>query len=90
MPLKQEKEFSARILELETEIKKIKSRKKYGLIWEHKTEEVIESCKEKLPVLTEDDSKENFNYWNGWFEERNAAFEQLLFLQFLLRIRNND
>ena len=53
-----EKDFSARTLELEKEIKKLKSRKKYGLVWEHKTEEVIELCKEKLPVLTEDTSKE--------------------------------
>jgi hypothetical protein len=45
---------------------------------------------EALVNMLEDDSKENFNYWNGWFEERNAAFEQLIFLQFLLRIRNND
>jgi adenine-specific DNA-methyltransferase len=56
--ISKEKGFSAHILELETEIKKLRSRKKYGLVWEHKTEEVIERCKEKLPVLTEDNSKE--------------------------------
>jgi len=53
-----EKGFSARILELETEIKKLKSRKKYGLVWEEKPEEVVELCKEKLPVLAEDAPKE--------------------------------
>jgi len=52
------KEFLARISELETEIKKLKSRKKYGLVWEPKTEQVVELCKEKLPVLTEDLTKE--------------------------------
>ena len=53
-----EKNVSAHILELETEIKKLKSRKRYGLVWEDKPEEVVELCKEKLPVLTEDNQKE--------------------------------
>ncbi|MEI6843220.1 MAG: site-specific DNA-methyltransferase [bacterium] len=44
--------------DLKNEIKKLKNRKKYGLVWEHKTEQVIESCKEKLPVLSEDNGKE--------------------------------
>lgn len=44
--------------ELKSEIKKLKSRKKYGLVWEEKPEQVIELCKEKLPVLSEDESKE--------------------------------
>jgi len=38
---------------LKEEIKKLKSRKRYGLIWEDKPEEVVELCKKKLPVLTE-------------------------------------
>ena len=33
--------------------KELKKRKKYGLVWEPKDEEVIEMCKEKLPVLKE-------------------------------------
>jgi hypothetical protein len=45
---------------------------------------------EALFNMLEDDCEENFNYWNGWFEERNAAFEQLTFLQCLVLIRNND
>lgn len=53
-----EKNFSARILELEKEIKKLKSRKKYGLVWEEKPEKVVELCKNKLPVLIEDSKKE--------------------------------
>jgi len=54
----QEIGFSARILELEAEIKKLKSRKKFGLVWEEKPEQVAELCKKKLPVLTEDSKKE--------------------------------
>ena len=39
--------------ELIAEIKQLRSRKKYGLIWEDKHENVIEACDKKLPVLTE-------------------------------------
>lgn len=35
------------------EIKKLKKRKKYGIVWEAKPENVVELCKEKLPVLSE-------------------------------------
>lgn len=44
--------------ELIKEIKKLKKRKKYGIFWEDKTEKVAELCKEKLPVLEEDKTKE--------------------------------
>lgn len=40
------------------EVKKLKKRKKYGIVWEDKPETVATFCKEKLPVLTEDKSKE--------------------------------
>jgi adenine-specific DNA-methyltransferase len=40
------------------EIKKLKKRKTYGLVWEPATEQVVELCKEKLPVLTEVKDKE--------------------------------
>ena len=43
---------------LKNEIKKLKSRKKYGLLWEEKPEQIAELCKNKLPVITEEDSKE--------------------------------
>ena len=42
-----------RIVELEAEIKQLKSRKKYGLVWEDKPEDVVEQCKVQLPVLEE-------------------------------------
>jgi len=44
--------------ELIKEIKKLKKRKKYGIVWEEKPEKVAELCKEKLPVLEEDRNKE--------------------------------
>ena len=34
-------------------IEKLESRKKYGLVWENKPEDVIEKCKKELPVLKE-------------------------------------
>jgi len=38
--------------------KELKKKKKYGLVWEDKPEDVVEMCKEKLPVLKEVKSKE--------------------------------
>ncbi|MFA5303313.1 MAG: site-specific DNA-methyltransferase [Candidatus Nanoarchaeia archaeon] len=40
------------------EIKKVEKRKKYGIVWENKPEQVAELCKEKLPILIEEKSKE--------------------------------
>lgn len=41
------------------EIRKLKKRKKYGIVWdEEKTEKVVERCKEKLPILKEVKDKE--------------------------------
>jgi len=40
------------------ELKKVEKRKKYGIVWEDKPEQVALLCKEKLPVLTEDEDKE--------------------------------
>ena len=44
--------------ELVRELKKVEKGKKYGIVWEDKPEQVASLCKEKLPVLTEDKSKE--------------------------------
>jgi len=38
--------------------KELKKKKKYGLVWEEKPEDVVEMCKEKLPVLKEVKNKE--------------------------------
>ncbi|MCG2714301.1 MAG: site-specific DNA-methyltransferase [Candidatus Omnitrophica bacterium] len=38
--------------------KELKKKKKYGLIWEDKPEDVVEMCKEKFPVLKEVKNKE--------------------------------
>lgn len=35
------------------ELKRLSARKKYGLVWEEKPEEVVERCKTELPVLEE-------------------------------------
>ena len=44
--------------ELVRELKKVEKRKKYGIVWEDKPEQVALLCKEKLPVLIEEKSKE--------------------------------
>jgi adenine-specific DNA-methyltransferase len=44
--------------EVERLKKALKKRKKYGLVWEEKPEELVEMCKEKLPVLKEVKNKE--------------------------------
>jgi len=44
--------------ELVKELDKLSKRKKYGIVWEDKPEQVAELCKEKLPILEEDKKKE--------------------------------
>ena len=44
--------------ELIREIKKLRKRKKYGVVWEDKPEEVAKRCKDELPILQEDVKKE--------------------------------
>ena len=44
--------------ELVREIRKLEKRKKYGIVWEDKPEQAAELCKENLPVLVEDKSRE--------------------------------
>ena len=44
--------------DLVKEVEKLRKRKKYGIVWEDKPEQVALLCKEKLPVLTEDGDKE--------------------------------
>ncbi len=46
-------ELLARIKELENENKQLKSRKKFGLVWEDKPEDVLFQCTENIPVLRE-------------------------------------
>ena len=46
------------LAEIERLKKELKKKKKYGLVWEEKPEEVVEMCKEKLPVLKEVKDKE--------------------------------
>jgi adenine-specific DNA-methyltransferase len=44
--------------QLITEIKRLKRRKEFGLLWENKLEDVAELCKTKLPVLLDVQEKE--------------------------------
>tara|TARA_Y100000310_G_scaffold334442_1_gene414219 strand:+ start:359 stop:2074 length:1716 start_codon:yes stop_codon:yes gene_type:complete len=40
------------------EVKKLEKRKKFGIVWEDKPEDVAKRCKNELPVLKEDTEKE--------------------------------
>ncbi|OGN15531.1 MAG: hypothetical protein A3J47_00180 [Candidatus Yanofskybacteria bacterium RIFCSPHIGHO2_02_FULL_43_22] len=55
--VKSTKNLLREIEALKQENKQLKSRKRYGLVWEDKPEQVVELCKEKLPVLVEDGGK---------------------------------
>src|SRR5437879_3411546 len=44
--------------ELVEEITKLGKRKKYGIVWEDKIEDVAELCRTKLPVLVEETQKQ--------------------------------
>ncbi len=46
------------LAEIERLKKELKKKKKYGLVWENKPEDVVEMCIEKLPVLKEVKGKE--------------------------------
>ncbi len=68
-------ELIARIKELENENKQLKSRKKFGLVWEDKPEDVVLQCVENVPVLKEVKNrkivKDNFKYDNLLIEGDN-------------------
>jgi len=44
--------------EVEDHKEELKKKKKYGLVWEEKPEEVVEMCQEKLPIIKEIKNKE--------------------------------
>jgi adenine-specific DNA-methyltransferase len=52
-----EKELLVRIQELEKQIKQLKDRKKFGLAWEDKPEEVVLQCETNVPIVKEIKSK---------------------------------
>src|SRR3989344_3608391 len=51
-------EIEKLLAEIERLKKELKKKKKYGLVWEDKSEDVVEMCKEKLPILKEIKNKE--------------------------------
>ena len=44
--------------DLVKEVDRLRKRKKYGLVWEDKPEDVVEQCKTELPILDEVEDKE--------------------------------
>ncbi len=48
-----QQELLAHIQDLEKQIKVLKDRKKYGLVWEEKTEDVVLECNNNVPILKE-------------------------------------
>ncbi len=48
-----EKELLARIADLEKQIKSLKDRKKFGLVWEDKPDEVVLQLESNVPILKE-------------------------------------
>jgi len=56
-----EKVLLKKISELETELKKIKKQKKYGLVWEDKPEQIVEDCKRNVPILRLKEKKKGIN-----------------------------
>lgn len=46
-------ELFARIKELENENKQLKSRKKFGLVWEDKPEDIVLACDTQVPIIKE-------------------------------------
>lgn len=52
-----QKNLLSKISELESEIKKLKERKKYGLVWDDKPEDVVLQCRENVPILKETKSR---------------------------------
>ena len=48
-----EKELLAHIQDLEKQIKVLKDRKKFGLVWEDKPEEIVLGCEKQVPIIKE-------------------------------------
>lgn len=48
-----QEELLARIQDLEKQIKVLKDRKKFGLVWEDKPEEIVLGCEKQVPIIKE-------------------------------------
>jgi adenine-specific DNA-methyltransferase len=48
-----QQELIAQIQDLQEQIKVLKDRKKYGLVWEYKPEEIVLECNKNVPILKE-------------------------------------
>jgi adenine-specific DNA-methyltransferase len=52
-----EKILQTRIRELEAEVERLKNKRKYGLVWDDKQEDVVTQCLENIPILRRVKSK---------------------------------
>src|SRR6185436_733546 len=68
-----EKECLDRIAELELQIKNLKNRKRYGLVWEDKVEKFDEESKDALPIL-----REKGNSYPDIITDKNQDFNILI------------
>jgi adenine-specific DNA-methyltransferase len=60
------KELTFQIEKLKNQIKEIKAKKKYGLVWDEKeSETVISDCQKRLPILSEIEENEIITDQNG-------------------------
>ncbi len=70
-----EKELLAHIQDLEKQIKVLKDRKKFGLVWEDKPEEIVLGCETHVPILKEVKNRklvsDNFSFNNVLIEGDN-------------------
>ena len=55
------KELLQKISELESELKKLSKQKKYGLVWENKEEDIVNECKQKVPILSLKEKKKGID-----------------------------
>lgn len=56
-----DKDFQREIAELKAEVKRLKKARQYGLVWEHKPEEVVLESNENIPILTEVKNRKVFS-----------------------------
>ncbi len=70
-----EKELLAHIQDLEKQIRVLKDRKKFGLVWEDKPEEIVLGCETHVPIIKEVKNRklvsDNFSFNNVLIEGDN-------------------
>ncbi len=59
--INKEKLLLKQISELESELKKVKKQKRYGLVWEEKPEDIVAACQQFVPILKLKEKKQGIN-----------------------------